>query len=414
MGNFFSTASRSPRPGDIGTELLDLDLRRDSFEASQEQTQNTLLRNAMAEARNKKLSQSLLGLEDVSKEGVQLWAQENQVTAQEFDSLKPILEQKLKPIKYLNKENEREYWQENPDTGEKFNIVKKDKTPKRYLNKENEHATWQENPETGERINYQEKKGPKKEYGAVLKDENDNRYQISPEGKRVYIDQPKGITEQYSPVMTDETGREYQTAPNGKREYLPSTGQEGLNKVAPWYNTMTKDIRNYYTSGNFEPTAVQQANIDRATSRTYTLVNKISQEQEITQAEAYPIAVSQITKERNVSRVVDETLPAANKGFSSNQQETTLLVKDMINNQVPTYLIGEQLLDKGWTDQEVSEILNTAARLIPASQAGIDLQTLRQNMPKQGYSVLVNGKRWTREGNYLINKEGDKVSINGR
>jgi len=384
---FFSTAANSPKAGSLGKYLLGLDLQERQLDENIANRKDIQLNKALAVARQKKLSTSLLGLEDTSKESIAVWAKENEVTATELKNLSPILEMR-KPVK-----SEKGY-----------GPVTKDALGRQY----------QLSPK-GKREYLPEQQTPENSYSAVKSDSDGRQYQISPKGKREYLPDSKG-SGQYGKVQTDQYNREYQIAPSGKREYLPSvsTGQGDLNKVAPWYQTMLNETTRFYASGNLEPTAVQQSKIDRAVSRAEVLTSQIAQEYKIGEGEAYQIASAKLRKERIVSRTVQEDIPVANTGYNSNKTETVLLVKDMLRRQIPVHIIGETLIDKGWSNTETAQMLQIATTLIPAKEAGIDLKKLSKRVPKQGQSIAVAGKRWTREGDFLVSENGERVAIDGR
>jgi len=379
MGTF-STASRSPVPGATGRSLLALDLQ----ERQLEDNRDAQAAKVIQAARMKSLSQGLLGLEDPSQKGITDWAKTNQVSANELNDLKPVVEQITKPEQFINKENEGATWQESTKSGKRINVVKK--------------------PAEGD-----------KDFSSVKVDQHGREYQLGPDKKRVYL--PDTTTGgDYGPVKVDQYGREYQVGPDQKRAYLPArTGKDAEgDKVAPFYKAMTSEIFKMYSSDNLEPSASVRSNINRAISRTETRVNQLANDLEISQERALPIAMAELRKESILAEDIKASFPVANTGrYKNNKTEATLIAKSMANNSVPTHIIGEALISKGWSDAEVQEIINTASTLIPASVAGIDMDKMQRKIPKQGASIVVNGKIWTREGDYLTNQSGQKVAING-
>jgi hypothetical protein len=384
----FSSAARSPVAGSLGRTLLPGILQR--REAANTRRDEQMQKMAQQRRRNE-LSQGLLGLENIDQKTVTDWAKANSVTAAELKELKPILDQRKKPPK-----------------DEKFSPVQKDEFGRQF----------QTSPK-GERKYLPTVEGEKTDplYGPVETDEAGRQFQLNPKGKREYLPEIKDPNEgKYSEVMTDQYGREYQLGPKQKRHYLPSTstGQGEVNKVAPWYQTMINENTRFYASGNLEPTRVQQSNIDRANTRTENLVNQLAHKYGKSQGEVYPIAQSIIRKERNMTREVVNTLPPADPGFRGNQQESTLMARDMLNNQVPNHIIGEALTTKGWTNEQVTEIMDVANSLVAPETVGIDMNKLRKRVPNEGQSIIVDGARWTRRGKYLQNAQGEKVAIDGR
>ena len=378
MGTF-STASRSPVPGAAGRSLLALDLEKQKLE----DTRDAQAAKVIQAARVKSLSQDLLGLEDSGQQSITNWAKANQVSASELTELKPVIDQISKP--------------------------------ETFIDKENEGATWQESSKTGKRINVVEKKAST-DFSPIHKDQYGREYQIGPNKKRAYLPAMSDTDGEYGPVQTDQYGRDYQIGPNKKRAYLPAlTDRDSKgDKVAPFYKAMTSEIFKMYSSDNLEPSASVRSNINRAISRTETRVNSIAGKLGISQEKALPVAMAELRKETILAEDVRDSFPVANSGnFKNNKTEVTLTARSMVNNNVPTHIIGEALIAKGWSDAEVNEIIDTASTLITARVAGIDMAKLQRKIPKQGASVVVNGKIWTRSGDYLVNQSGQKVVING-
>ena len=369
---FFSTASRSPIPGTATKNLLDYILQDE-----QNQKLSKIEQAKSAEAsRIKGLSQSLLAVDMLDQDKLTVWAIQNEVSATELKALEPVIKQKEKEETWVDEETETHTQQRNFKTNQVINRVAK---PVKLINKEDQFSTWQEDPITGEKKSIKDK-----ETKLINKQNATHEWQENPITGEI-----KNRIEKKDPSEIGDKDR-----------------------VADWYLKTEAQIRALYLGDNMQPSDAQRASYDRALLKAETEIEETSKRLNISKEDAVPIALSRIRKTAVLGQELKKTLPPVNRGitnFTSTQDETIKEVRNLVKSGVPVQSIGEALVEKGWQDNEVSELLDTAINELTPVQANLDVNKI--STLRDGQSVVVKGVLWTRRGKYAVSDDGKKVKL---
>lgn len=356
---FFSTASRSPIAGTATAGLRDLTKQREQkrqFDIQNQARLDELIAKKQEEARLKNLSQSLLGLKNYDQENVTAWAIANSVSADELTALEPVMKQREQQTEYVDIETPTQTGQVELKTGKKV-LTDKPKAEPRLIDEEDDTWVWQRNPVTNE---------------------------ITGRARK-----PEGVTG---------------TAAGKKK---------GLDKVADWYLKTKAEIEKAYYGDNLEPTDIQRQNFDRAMLRAESLIMETAESFNIPHEAAVPYAMSQIRQEKVWTVDAEQSLPPVNRGAyaaTSSTDETIEAIQQMQRNGIPSRIIGEALTNKGWNATETAKMMETAAQLVSASQAGFNVTKLKNTPIAVGQSIRdPKGVLWTRQGDFLVSEDGRKV-----
>lgn len=357
---FFSTAQRSPVAGTATRGLRELMAQREAtrqYNLERQDRMDMLIAKKQEEARLRALSTSLLGIKNFNQENLTAWAVANNVSSDDLSALAPAIKQREQKEEWVDIETPTQTGQKNLKTGKKVLTDKPDPI-RTYVDEEDENFVWQR------------ESGTDKIIGRTRKPEGD-----------------------------DGSGS--------------GSGRGKLDKVADWYLKTKAEVEKAYYGDNLEPTENQRQNFDRAMLRAETLIMDTANEFNIPHEAAVPYAMSQIRQEKVWATDAERNLPEVNRGITPatrSNDETVDAVREMKRNGMPIRVIGEALKNKGWTDLEVTEMLDTAANLISAREAGFNEAKLRSTAIGEGQSVRSpDGTLWTRRGEYLISDDGRKV-----
>lgn len=385
---FFSTAANSPQAGTATRGLRELTAQNEAkrqFDIKDERLMDQLIAKKTEEARMKTLSNSLLGLKKYDQENVTAWAVANSVSADELNALEPVMRQREQRTEFIDIDTPTETGQKNIATGQKFTTAK----PGKVITKTEGGFVSQYDPITNKLL---------------------SRHEVTEPAKRVINKEDDNFIWQEDPTTGQVLNRV-------QKPKVAGTGAGGkvtkADKVEDWYLKTKAEIEKAYYGDNMEPTDVQRQNFDRAMLRAETSISEISSSLGIPKEMAVPYAMRLIRQEKVWGVNADASLPEVNRGvtaFTSSEGDTVQAIKDLRRTGTPDYIIGDALAQKGWTSDEVSELMILSTKLVPAKAAGFSAKKLADTRIAEGQSIKdKQGTLWTRKGKFLVSEDGRRV-----
>jgi hypothetical protein len=345
---FFSTAQRSPAPG-TATQLLGTIPQQQAAEAQKDK----MVQEALQNARVAKLSDSLLGLEDKSEQGVLQWAKFNNVSAPELKILDPILKQA------------------------QVDVV----TPTTYTEGVDDQGFRYKEDNKGDRTYHPKFVQPS------LGSDTDGKWQED---------------------FDKQTGKRIlRHSKTGDVKAFPGQGSSETEKVPAWYKEITRYAERSAFADNISPTADQRAYVQSTTNRLMDLTQQFAQQYNITPEEAVPVAMQQFGKEQLWSRDLKKAFPAAKPGGllgKGNFKETQKMTQQFLNQDIPKHVIGKSLREKGWDEGSIANMITIGENVIPFQRSGLDPSLLRNANLAEGQMFWAGpGNMWKKRGRYLVN-----------
>lgn len=387
---FFSTAQNSPRAGTATGGLRDLmriNEAKRQFDVQDEARMDELIAVKQEEARMKALSQSLLGLAKYDQENVTAWAIGNSVSATELKALEPVMKQREQQTEYIDINTPTEIGQINKATGQKFVTQK----GKKVVTKTEGGYVSQYDPDTSKLLNRHKVEEPAQK--VVNKQDENFIWQEDPDTGQI-------LNRVRKPVVEGADGE-------GKSSVTKA------DKVEDWYIKLGSEMDRAWYGDNEVRTETQRQNRDRAMLRAEDRVAEMSASLGISKEAAVPYAMRQIRQEKVWAVNADSSLPEVNRGMTamtSSEGDTVQAIKDLRRTGTPDYITGDALVKKGWSPEEVSELMINSTKLITAKAAGFNEEKLAATRLGEGQSVRDNrGILWTRRGKYLISEDGRRV-----
>ncbi len=368
---FFSTADRSPKPGQTGVDLLrnfqtsrQIGVTEDKQELEQDKFDNKIQTAALKQAREQKLYSTFRDLQSIDSPTVQQWQRDNKVTASEWKQFTPFIEQ-----------------------------IEKDKQKVRYDQiARTLYNTKDLSPETVKKVYQQYNVTPDehKNLNSIVEDLRSEKKFVTTEADGYKIKTNTRTGEQTAVHKLDDgTG-------NTKAERTSESVKLATTYLKPLHNVggmMPNEI-------NAEKAAAYQEDVNFMLTRIDALVsdpnNNLS-----TAEEAFPAVV----KEYNQRGVW--SLQAA-QGFSETQgdeRDTVNQIKRMSDVGMPLDVTLSGLKKSGWTSEQINGMLEQAAFEVDPAKAGVNIKLLKRRMPKQGQGVSIKGQIWIRRGNHIVNDQ---------
>jgi len=387
---FFSSSQNSPKPGSLAGSLQPYLLQRDKLLASYKK-----------QLRLEALTKSLLSLDNPSKQDIQHWAANTNITPSEFQALQPVIKEIEDKKKFkIQKTPSGEERQINTETGQ-TSILKPGEHFKVIMKEDG--TIIQKNTNTGQ-ISILAKPEDKKKYTT----------QVLPDGSIVQIEKSTGKEtvlrkgKEYTQLVKEDGSIFQKNIHTGQMSMIKGPNKSSSSKISDDVPKWTKTVTNFAkTVSQSEEPEAEAKKYKELVPELINRVNAKAKAENISPEQAVFPAITDYVNEQKTRAQIQSLIPRNDNAWfgSGNYNIAQDTVIQLAGQGVPIQTLGEELEKKGWTDSQVKEFLSMAINFKTLKEAGIDPKRLAHtSVPEGGSFIDSKGNAWERKGRFLVNK----------